>query len=79
MSFSSFFSFPFLDFNNVLKQGIHKIDFKAQGVIDLTVKLFNVEKEKVKPPLLPRPNMENLEHAGSAHTTTAQQVSFNYC
>lgn len=62
------------DFNNVLKQGIHKIDFKAQGVVELTVKLLTVKKEKVRPPVLRRPKVETLEHVDSAQATTGEQV-----
>ncbi|XP_053482454.1 protein mono-ADP-ribosyltransferase PARP14 isoform X3 [Ictalurus furcatus] len=61
------------DLNNVLKQGMHKIDFKAQGVVELTVKLLNGKKEKVKPRLLPRPKIETLEHVRSAQATTGEQ------
>lgn len=54
---------------------MHKIDFKAQGVVELTVKLLNGKKEKVKPRLLPRPKIETLEHVRSAQATTGEQVS----
>ncbi|KAF4086741.1 hypothetical protein AMELA_G00087870 [Ameiurus melas] len=61
------------DLNNVLQQGMHKIDFKAQGVVELTVKLLNGTKEKVKPRLLPRPKIETLKHVRSAQATTGEQ------
>ncbi|KAK3568819.1 hypothetical protein QTP86_017386 [Hemibagrus guttatus] len=60
------------DFNNVLKQEVHKIDFKSLGVVKLTVKSLNVKKEKVKPPIWPRPKIENLEHVKAAQATSAQ-------
>ncbi|XP_058248540.1 protein mono-ADP-ribosyltransferase PARP14 isoform X2 [Hemibagrus wyckioides] len=60
------------DLNNVLKQEVHKIDFKSQGVVELAVKSLNVKKEKVKPPLLPRPTTENLEHVKTAQATNVQ-------
>ncbi|KAK3543959.1 hypothetical protein QTP70_031865 [Hemibagrus guttatus] len=61
------------DFNNVLKQEVHKIDFKSLGVVKLTVKSLNVKKEKVKPPIWPRPKIENLEHVKAAQATSAQR------
>ncbi|XP_026783862.3 protein mono-ADP-ribosyltransferase PARP14 isoform X1 [Pangasianodon hypophthalmus] len=63
------------DLNNVLKQGTHKIDFKAQGVVELTVKPLNVKKQKVKPPLLPRPKIETLEQVRSSQATAGGQTS----
>ncbi|XP_060731719.1 uncharacterized protein parp14rs3 isoform X3 [Tachysurus vachellii] len=62
------------DLDNVLKQGIHQIDFKTQGVVKLTVKPLNVKKEKVKPPLLPRPKIENVEHVRTSQATTDVQA-----
>lgn len=70
----SFFLTP--DLNIVLKQGMHKIDFKTQGVVELTVKPLNPKKVKDKPPVLPRPKIENLEHVRSMQATTDAQVRF---
>ncbi|XP_060785283.1 protein mono-ADP-ribosyltransferase PARP14 isoform X3 [Neoarius graeffei] len=63
------------ELNNVLKQGVHKIDFKTLGVVELTVKLLNPKTVKVKPPLLPRPKIENLEHVRSTQDTSSVQKS----
>ncbi|KAF5890242.1 poly [ADP-ribose] polymerase 14-like, partial [Clarias magur] len=59
------------DLNNVLKQGMHKIDFKGHGTVELTVKPLNVTK--VKPPVLPRPKLETLEHVRSAQPPRVPQ------
>ncbi|KAM9486658.1 protein mono-ADP-ribosyltransferase PARP14 isoform 1-T1 [Clarias gariepinus] len=58
------------DLNNVLKQGMHKIEFKGHGTVELTVKPLNV---KIKPPVLPKPKIETLEHNRSAQRPPAQQ------
>ncbi|KAI5628569.1 poly [ADP-ribose] polymerase 14 isoform X2 [Silurus asotus] len=67
------------DLNNVLKQGTHKIDFKAQGVAELSVKLLHAKKEMVKPPVLKKPKTEFLAQIKSVATTGNEKTPKSKC
>ncbi|XP_062861863.1 protein mono-ADP-ribosyltransferase PARP14 [Trichomycterus rosablanca] len=70
------------DFKTILKKGTHQIDFKPQGIVDLTVKLPEVsqksqKKEKNKPRLLFKPSLKPLKYVQAAQPTVAQGLGSN--
>ncbi|KAI5107530.1 poly [ADP-ribose] polymerase 14 isoform X2 [Silurus meridionalis] len=67
------------ELNNVLKQGTHKIDFKAQGVAELSVKLLHAEKEMVKSPVLKKTKTETLAQVKSVATTGNEKHPKSKC
>ncbi|XP_036426953.1 protein mono-ADP-ribosyltransferase PARP14 isoform X2 [Colossoma macropomum] len=66
------------ELKKVLEKRIHQIDFKAQGVVKVTLKHLEDQSpvvQKVKPPVQPKPKLEKLELNQSAQAPPAESVS----
>ncbi|XP_017550531.2 protein mono-ADP-ribosyltransferase PARP14 isoform X1 [Pygocentrus nattereri] len=66
------------ELKKVLEKRLHQIDFKAQGVVKVTVKRLedqSPEVHKVKPPVQPKPKLEKLELNQTTPAPPAKLVS----
>ncbi|XP_066542681.1 protein mono-ADP-ribosyltransferase PARP14-like isoform X3 [Hoplias malabaricus] len=68
------------DVKKVLEKRIHRIDFKAQGAVQLTVRLLEDQgpaEKNIKPHVLPKEKLDDLDQNQSAQATASERNKFD--